>query len=140
MEIKIYRRISDNKSVIVYNDYGDIIDYKPWYYGIVKGKDIKFLSDDIKNRDYKIVFYKDDKININTQKILSKSAILVVNVDLENIEWVKKYKEFHIKDKYTFEVCEVYSDNFTDSYCYLDDFYSDITLPDYMLSDDDEIN
>ena len=139
MEIKVYRRMSENKTVYIYNEYGDLIDYKPWYYGIVKGKDIKSLSDDIKEkRYYKVVFKKDNKINENTQKILSMSKVLVLNIDIDNIVWNKKYKEIIANDKYQFEICEDYSDNYTDSYCYLDDFYDNIVLPDYMVSDEDE--
>ena len=139
MKIKIYRKINQNKTVYIYNEYGDLIDYKPWYYGVVKGEDIKLLSDDIKdNRYYNIVFKKNNKINENTQKILSSSKLLVLDIDNNNIVWDKKYKRIVANNKYQFEICDDYAGRFTDSYCYFDDFYYDIVLPDYVVSDDDE--
>ena len=139
MKIKIYRQINQNKTVYVYDEYGHLIDYKPWYYGVVKGEDIKSLSDDIKeNRYYNIVLKKDNKINENTQKILSNSRILVINIDIDNIVWNKKYKRIEAKDKYQFEIFDEYYNNFDDSYCCLDNFYDKIVLPDYMLSDEDD--
>ena len=141
MKIKIYRKVNQNKTVYIYDEYGHLIDYKPWYYGVVKGEDIKSLSDDIKeNRYYNIVLKKDNKINENTQKILSNSRILVINIDIDNIVWNKKYKEIVANDKYHFEICDEYSNRFDDSYCYLDDFYDEIVLPNYMLSDEDDAN
>ena len=137
MKIKIYRQINQNKVACVYNEYGDLIDYKPWYYGIVKGEDIKSLSDDIKDRYYNIVFKKDNKINENTQKILSMSNVFILNIDIDNIVWNFKYKEFIANDKYQFEICDEDSNSFDDSYCELDDFYYSIVIPNYMLSNED---